>query len=90
MIVCVYARIHCITFWVSGNLNNNNYNNVHVAIYAKFVHYETLKLCRQWIKLTLSESVPLFPMNLLVPLNDNGEYAMVNIPLLPTFLSNIL
>ena len=25
------------------------------------------------IQLTLSASVPLFPMNLLVPLNDSGE-----------------
>ena len=83
--VCTY-----ITFWVSGNLSNNIIIMCMQLFYAKFVHHETFKLCRQWIKLTLSESVPLFPMNLLVPLNDNGEYATVNIPLLPTFPSNIL
>ena len=41
-------------------------------------------------ELTLSESVPLFLINLLVPLNDSGEYATVNIPLLPLFSSNTL
>ena len=39
---------------------------------------------------TLSASLPLFPMNLVVPLNITGKWVTVNIPWLPLLFSNVL